>query len=68
MAGIGPIITTCPQRFLESGTIFRWVGEVLLGTTEPFVLGEIPFLDRLRPDEPEQEEEQDSRDFCTGSA
>lgn len=26
--GVGPIITTCPQRFLESDAIFQWVGEI----------------------------------------
>jgi len=30
VSGVGPVITTCPQRFLESNTIFRWVGETLL--------------------------------------
>src|SRR5258706_16164647 len=30
VAGTGPVITTCPQRFLEADTIFRWVGETLL--------------------------------------
>jgi len=61
--GIGPIITTCPLRFLEAGTIFHWVGEKLLETSEPIVLSEIGFLDRLRPQEPVQDEDSDSRDF-----
>jgi hypothetical protein len=65
VSGVGPIITTCPQRFLEASTIFRWVGEVLLETTEPIVLSQIGFLDRLRTDPtPEEEEEaEDTRDF-----
>jgi len=53
VSGVGPVITTCPQRFLESDTIFRWVGETLLQTKEPVVLSEIGFLDRLRPVESE---------------
>lgn len=61
--GTGPVITTCPQRFLEADTIFRWVGETLLQTKEPVVLSEIGFLDRLRPEESHDEEEDDSRDF-----
>src|SRR5882762_9168301 len=62
--GVGPVITTCPQRFLESGTIFRWVAETLLQTTDPIVLSQIGFLDRLRPVEPPAEdEEEDTRDF-----
>src|ERR1035438_5118722 len=63
VSGIGPVITTCPQRFLESGTIFRWVGQTLLQTEDPIILGEIGFLDRLRPQESQQTNEDDSRDF-----
>jgi hypothetical protein len=63
VSGIGPVITTCPQRFLESDTIFRWVGETLLKTDEPVILNEIGFLDRFRPEEPEKDEDEDSRDF-----
>jgi hypothetical protein len=48
VVGVGPVITTCPQRFLESEKVFHWVGETLLQTTEPIVLSEIGFLDRLR--------------------
>ncbi len=48
--GEGPIITTCPQRFLENQTVFKWVGETILGTSAPIVLGEIGFLERLTPD------------------
>jgi hypothetical protein len=59
--GVGKVITTCPQRFLESDTIFRWVGEILLETNEPIVLSEIGFLDRLRSEEADEDE--DSRDF-----
>jgi hypothetical protein len=63
VSGVGPVITTCPQRFLEAEKIFRWVGESLLQTTEPVVLSEIGFLDRLRPEETPEEVAEDSRDF-----
>lgn len=66
VSGIGPIITTCPQRFLEASTVFRWVGETLLQTTEPIVLNQIGFLDRLRPEPTpadDEREEEDNRDF-----
>jgi hypothetical protein len=63
VVGVGPVITTCPQRFLESNTIFQWVGETLLQTKEPVILSEIGFLDRLRPVESEINEDEDSRDF-----
>ena len=63
VAGTGPLITTCPQRFLESDTIFRWVGESLLQTPDPIVLSQVGFLDRLRPQEASEDDKRDSRDF-----
>ncbi|HZT68189.1 MAG TPA: NotI family restriction endonuclease [Terriglobia bacterium] len=38
--------TTCPNRFHQDHTIFSWIGEVLLGTAEPLVVGEVGFLER----------------------
>jgi hypothetical protein len=61
--GIGPIITTCPRRFLEANSIYSWVGKELLGTDKPITLSEIGFLDRLREDAPAGENEEDERDF-----
>ena len=65
VSGTGPVITTCPNRFLEASTIFRWVGDVLLQNPDPIVLSQIGFLDRLRaePAQEEDDEEEDSRDF-----
>lgn len=40
----GSPVTTCPSRFLEAGRIFSWVGEALLGTANPRVIAEVPFL------------------------
>jgi hypothetical protein len=37
-------VTTCPTRFLEGGRIFSWVGDLVLGSTTPMVVGELPFL------------------------
>lgn len=62
--GIGPLVTTCPNRFLEDDTIFNWIGEEILQTRTPIVLGQIGFLDRLRPvEEMADDEEADSQDF-----
>jgi hypothetical protein len=64
VTGVGPVITTCPQRFLESNTIFRWVGETILQTADPVVLSQVGFLDRLRPEQASaEEEEEDAGDF-----
>lgn len=45
------LITTCPHRFLEDGAILSWVGEVLLGTSQPLVVRELPFLIRQDDDD-----------------
>jgi hypothetical protein len=61
--GTGPLVTTCPLRFLEDNTVFRWIGETILQTSAPIVLNQIGFLDRLKPELPPESEEEDSRDF-----
>ena len=48
-AGVGvpvndEIVTVCPQRFREAGTIFSWVGQEVLGCANPTVIREVPFL------------------------
>jgi Restriction endonuclease NotI len=43
VTGVGPLMTTCPNRFLEYDTIFRWIGEEILETKSPIVLGQIGF-------------------------
>jgi hypothetical protein len=63
VTGTGPVITTCPTRFLEADAIFHWVGEKILETPDPIVLSEVGFLDRLRPEKPPEEDEPDRRDF-----
>jgi hypothetical protein len=62
VAGTGSPIATCPNRFMEDSTIYRWVGETLLGTSTPIVLSEIGFLDRVRPSN-QNEDEEGSADF-----
>ena len=63
VSGAGPIVTTCPNRFLEERAIFRWVGETLLQTPEPVVLGEIGFLDRITGTPVTEPDDEDARDF-----
>ena len=63
VSGVGPVITTCPLRFIEGQTIFEWVGKTLLQTEEPIVLGEVGFLDRLRRETGQNPDEEESRDF-----
>lgn len=42
----GPITATCPNRFLEHGEIVRHIAGLVLGTDEPVIAKEIPFLRR----------------------
>lgn len=42
-------VTTCPSRFIDfideqHTSIFSWVSEVMLGTSHPVILKEVPFL------------------------
>ncbi len=41
---MSPLVTVCPERFLEDAIISRWIAETLLGTTTPAVVTEVPFL------------------------
>ena len=55
---LGEIVTTCPARFFDGSEVFRWVGEVILGTKTPRVIGEIPFLQKLRAEIPQEGDEE----------
>ncbi len=35
---------TCPYRFHQGGDVFRWVGEALLNSPNPSMVGEVGFL------------------------
>ena len=38
------IVSLCPHRFREAGTVFDWVGRELLSCAKPTVIREVPFL------------------------
>ncbi len=42
----GTLRVTCPNRFEQNSTIYAWIGEVLLGTSESVPIGQINFLER----------------------
>lgn len=46
-SGGSTLRTTCPARFAQSGTIYQWIGEVLLGTSDAAAIGQINFLERV---------------------
>jgi len=41
-----PLVTTCPSRFEQDGTIYKWVNEVVLPNEDATPIGETPFLRR----------------------
>jgi hypothetical protein len=41
------IRATCPNRFVEDGEIYRWIGEVILGDPNAVPVGQTPFLERV---------------------
>lgn len=51
----GMLRATCPNRFLERGLIFSWIGEALLGTSHPRVVGEVGFLESERVEDDDVE-------------
>jgi hypothetical protein len=42
----GSLVTTCPYRFEQEGTILKWVGETLLGHPQPQVVEQVGFLEQ----------------------
>lgn len=43
----GVLRTVCPNRFHEAGLVEKWVGEVVLGDSDPIVVTEIGFLESV---------------------
>lgn len=41
----GGIRALCPNRFHDKSAVLAWVGEVVLGTNSPLVVGEVGFLE-----------------------
>ncbi len=41
---LGEPVTTCPNRFTENTMVSQWVGEILLGTPNPIIIPQLPFL------------------------
>lgn len=42
------LVTVCPHRLKEDHKIYQWVGQMLLGTTSPLLVGEVGFLEGRR--------------------
>jgi len=58
----GSIRTLCPARFMENGTIFQWIGEVILNHPSPVVVNQVSYLQRPLTDSQTPESEADFKD------
>lgn len=60
-ASSGPeaFCTLCPHRFKESGVIFEWVGNEILGHPQPLIVTEVGFLIREHSDKLSDETSED---------
>jgi len=43
----GDLRITCPVRFEQDSMIYRWIGETILNCSNPHILEEISFLERM---------------------
>jgi hypothetical protein len=43
----GMLRATCPSRFLQGNSVFRWIGEKLVDHPEPILVKEVPYLDQV---------------------
>lgn len=44
----GKLTVTCPLRFYQDKEVFRWIGEMILGTNDLILTREVPFLESLK--------------------
>ncbi len=61
----GEITATCPAQFLEGGLLVAEIGKLLLGTSNPLIAKEIPFLKRPPKSKVEYESIADEADDST---
>ena len=54
---LGEPCALCPSRLVEADVSFKWAGDVLLNCPDPFIVAEIPFLERVRPEGADPDEE-----------
>ena len=47
VAAVGRFVTLCPSRFWQDNNIFRWVGETVLGISNPTLVKEVGFLESV---------------------
>jgi len=61
---VGTFSTICPERFLEGGRVFSWIGLTLLDTEKPRIVRELPFLENAGRSEAESDGEPVGRLDC----
>lgn len=74
---MSPFVTMCPSRFWQDNQVFRWVGEEVLGTSNPTLIREVDFLEGLGlnvgnepttadPSEPQEDEPEPEKESGEG--
>ncbi len=43
----GPLVTLCPSRFWDGNEVFSWIGQTILGVSNPTLVKEVAFLSSL---------------------
>ena len=44
---VGGFVTTCPSRFWQDSSLFRWIGETVIGSSNPTIIQESKFVESL---------------------
>jgi len=57
----GSLVTTCPYRFEQEGTVLKWVGETLLSHPQPQVAEQVGFLQQAEGNQTQKEPASGSR-------
>ena len=64
VTAVSSFVTMCPSRFWQDASVFRWIGEAVLGTSKPTLIKEVDFLESLigvdTEDESEEAKERDA--------
>lgn len=59
VAAVGSFITMCPSRFWQDASVFRWIGQEIIGTSKPVLIKEVDFLESvIAPDTPDDDSEE----------
>jgi hypothetical protein len=59
---VGSFVTMCPSRFWQDASVFRWIGEEVLGTSTPTLIKEVDFLESVLGASEDEDQEEKERE------